>query len=438
MKILMVTPYAPYRDGIAAYAVQEVAGLRRQGHDVVVLSPAPSAAHQHLPLPSVRSMIELLRRTRAHDRTIIQFHPDFFFHPAWPRWQHLLVWTLFVIMGRLSPLELRLHEIDYRVAPRRESPMRLALHGADRISVHTEAERDRCVATFGLDPSAVAVIDHGGAFVPRTTLTREQARDALGVPRDVPVFVSIGFIQPHKGFDRSVRAFSRLDGDARLYVVGDTRTDDAAWLRYCDALEDLVDQTPGAELRRGFVSDERFDMWIRAADTVVLPYREIWSSSVVERAALLGTPSIVTAVGGLREQVGAGGTVVADDRELAEAMAAAAGVGLRASGAGARPPSRDELVARVRAVRAPRVDDEDGRRRFDPARLGPTPRAVPVSANPAFLFVKRVARRLVIWLVEPIASHLDLVVTAADEDMSALERRISRLEADSARRSQPE
>ena len=41
MRILMVTPYAPLRDGIAAYAVQQVAALRAEGNDVEVLSNGP-------------------------------------------------------------------------------------------------------------------------------------------------------------------------------------------------------------------------------------------------------------------------------------------------------------------------------------------------------------------------------------------------------------
>jgi hypothetical protein len=50
VRILVVTPYPPLRDGIASYAVQLVARLRREGNDVTVLSPGPSAAHLHLDL----------------------------------------------------------------------------------------------------------------------------------------------------------------------------------------------------------------------------------------------------------------------------------------------------------------------------------------------------------------------------------------------------
>ena len=75
----MVSPYPPARDGIAAYAVQAVARLRAEGHDVEVLSPGPSAAHHHLDLTGARGALALARRARRYDRVIVQFHPDVFF-----------------------------------------------------------------------------------------------------------------------------------------------------------------------------------------------------------------------------------------------------------------------------------------------------------------------------------------------------------------------
>src|SRR5438105_11576697 len=79
MRILMVTPYAPLRDGIAAYAVQQVAALRAEGHDVEVLSPGPSAAHHFLDFSGLRGIGALAKRVRSYDKVIIQFHPDLFY-----------------------------------------------------------------------------------------------------------------------------------------------------------------------------------------------------------------------------------------------------------------------------------------------------------------------------------------------------------------------
>ena len=55
----MVTPYAPNRDGIAAYAVQEVRERRQDEEDLVVLSPGATAAHLHLVLGDLRGVLAL-------------------------------------------------------------------------------------------------------------------------------------------------------------------------------------------------------------------------------------------------------------------------------------------------------------------------------------------------------------------------------------------
>lgn len=437
MRQLMVSPYAPYRDGIANYAVQEVADLRRQGHDVEVLSPLPSAAHHHLPLPSSRSMLELARRAGAYDRIVIQYHPDLFFSPWWGPSRRRAVWAAFGMIAERTELEFRLHEIDYRSSPVKDAVRRFALHHAAAVVVHTDVERQKCLDAFGLAPDAVSVIDHGRSFAARTTLSRAEARDELGLPPDETVFVSIGFIQPHKGFDRAVRAFSRVGAPARMYVVGDTRIDDDEWVRYCDELEDLIATTPGAEMRRGYVSDEQFDLWITAADRVVLPYRHIWSSSVVERAALLGTPAIVTAVGGLAQQVGEGGVVVDDDDALARAMAEVVGSSVRPpvvqAAAADGQPSRDELQAAIDAARraAPVPAQDRGavrRRPLASRRLGPTPRPAPTSAKPLNSALKKVSHRLAQWMVEPVATHVDAAVQALSTDVESLDERLRALE----------
>jgi len=429
---LMVSPYPPYRDGIGSYAVQEVAALRRDGHDVEVLSPLPSAAHHHLPLPSPRSMLALAELAKGYDRVVVQFHPDLFFEQWWGPAQRQAVWAGFALLASRTELELRLHEIDYRSSRLRGALRRFALRHAASVVVHTDIERRRCIEELGLPASKVHLVDHGASFTARTTMTRADARAELGLPADVPVFVSIGFIQPHKGFDRAVRAFARLDGDARLYVVGDTRLDEPAWLQHCDELQALVDRTPGAELRRGYVSDEHFDLWIAAADRVVLPYRHIWSSSVVERAGLLGTPAIVTAVGGLGQQAAADSVVVHDDDELAAAMADAAGATLR-------PAVRDEVIgrdalqARIAAAVLPAVPalgavDRD--RPLAVRRLSATPRPEARSANPVNARLKRVVQRLVRWMVDPVAEHLDLTVRSVSADLEALDHRLRALEDD--------
>jgi glycosyltransferase involved in cell wall biosynthesis len=109
---------------------------------------------------------------------------------------------------------------------------------------------------------------------------------------------------------------------ARLYLVGSVLEAHPEGAVHRDDLRRLADGRAGVELREGYVSDEDFDVWLQAADTLLLPYRTIASSGVVARARVLGTPVVVTDVGALPEQAGPDGIVVRDDAELRAAMVA--------------------------------------------------------------------------------------------------------------------
>ncbi|MBW3642750.1 MAG: glycosyltransferase family 4 protein [Actinobacteria bacterium] len=449
VRILMVTPYPPARDGIAAYAVQEVARLRREGHDVEVLSPTPSAAHHHLDLARRCAPLALAARLRSYDRVIVQFHPDVFYPPGATPGRH--VETSIALAGAFAAaaaaggeVEVRVHEADYNLSRRslRALGMRLMWRQVRRVVVHTEAERGSFAATFGISPAGLAVADHGSHFSPRTTLDRAGARRRLGLPEDETMFLAIGFIQPHKGFDRAVRAFARVRPPrARLEVVGSVRVEEPAYLDHLDELRALVGATPGAALREGYLSDEAFDVWLVAADVVVLPYRHIWSSGVLERASMFDRPVIATRVGGLAAQAPPGTVLVEDDDELAEAMQAAARRSTpppppsRLEALPWPPPgaSRGEVMAvvqgraeaerRVRGTAAPLAPGPRSAGASVLARLPPLRSPVP-AGRPSRRLVKRLTRRLVAWQVDPIVAHVNRLHRAVLDAVSAPDQRL--------------
>jgi glycosyltransferase involved in cell wall biosynthesis len=409
--------------------VQEVQRLIEQGHDVEVLSPGPSAAHHHLALRGWRGVGALAKRVRGYDRVIIQFHPDFFYPPGVGTRERDVVTLALTAVCKLAPVEVRVHEVDYRWG---EEPgisgrlFRAMWRSVDRITVHTQKEHEMFCSAMGLADDQVDVIDHGSHFVAHATVDRAQARERLGIPPDERMFLAIGFIQPHKGFDRAVRAFAGLGAQGcRLDVVGSVRVEEPDYLAYRDELRAMVSETDGAHLHDGYVSDELFDVWLIASDIVVLPYRLIWSSSVIERAALFDRRVIVSRVGGLDSQAADDAILVSDDEELHRAMRLAAGVNPSA----ARPPAHEPWPVTAGQPVDRGVLQAEVRRRAAAARprhaapastTSGTTRSplagVPLMALPTTtsnslvsLAVKRVVRRLTEWQVRPMVDQLNAV-----------------------------
>jgi glycosyltransferase involved in cell wall biosynthesis len=449
-RVLMISPYPPVRDGIASYALQTVRALRREGLDVEVLSPGPSAAHHHLDLRGPRGALALAKRIRDYDRVIVQFHPDFFYtEPGNARARMAESTALLVPFALARRLEVVIHEIDGRFGnPRRPDGQvaRRLWHLPDSIKVHTASERAAFIADFGVDPARVELVDHGADFRPHTQLTRQAARESLDVAADAFLFLAIGFIQPSKGFDRAMEAFDGLAvAGARLDVVGSVRTDDPDLVRHASDLADLAARVDGVTLHLGYVSDELFDRWIVAADVVVLPYRNIWSSGVMERAALFERPVIATRVGGLAEQAATRADVrlVDDDDELRLAMIERLplaeqpalggwaeelleGGDLRAGlqdrvrqRAASRPSFTRTARPGVRGAATAAVPPADSRRRSAPLRR--LPHVGPPDTNHSrrsVRLVKRLLRKATAFEVDPILRRLNEL---QDATVAALE-----------------
>ena len=449
MRILMVTPYPPRRDGIASYAVQEVKALRAAGHDVEVLSPGPSAAHYHLDLRGPRGPLALAKRVRAYDRVIIQFHPDVFYpHPASERVRLAVTAGLHLTVLMARRIDVRVHEVNYdwgRDGSRHARAFRSLWRRVDEVTVHTAEEQAALAEAFDVSPASVRVVDHGGNFERRAEIDRAAARRHLGLPDDERIFLSIGFVQPHKGFDRAVRAFAGLDAHAcRLDIVGSVRVDEPEYIAYRDELADLVARTPGTQLHEGYVSDWLFDVWLVAADVVVLPYRHIWSSGVLERAKKYGRHVIATRVGGMEAQASDKTELVDDDAALRNAVWAAVGLpepapahGVGASGTVGWPVDhgavaevdRDmvqrEIRRRATGTRAPDAaaaaaatvtPAPDGR---SPDTSDPLHRVPlftvppPTSGRRSGRLAKRVVHKATYWLIAPLVDQLNELRHAA-------------------------
>lgn len=321
MRVLVVSSFPPRHCGIGAYAAAQVRSLREEGHEVVVLSPPDGEGDIRRPFIGGSAFRHAASIGGEFDRIVVHFQPGLYFRPRTPILHVLTAASLLWLVTRRSSVEILVHEAaappsrlrpDYRL-------LGLAFTRA-RLLFHTQAERSALELAYRIRTHA-RVIPHRDSVTVYAHPSRDEARTRLGIAAEGPVFVCAGFLHADKGFVRAVRAFAAAGAPGRLYVVGSVRTPGAETNAHVAELRALCERTDGVTMIERYVSDEEFDLWMSAADRVVLPYRRAWSSGALARAQQLGTPAFVANVGGLAEQAGGADVVFDSDEALRDLFA---------------------------------------------------------------------------------------------------------------------
>lgn len=245
---------------------------------------------------------------------------------------------------RAFTMHWRLPEAGSRIA----RTLRGLLARMDAVVVHTEHGAGRLSEDFGVDPAKLEVIPHG-AF----DYLRGQPDEAPLPPElaavEGPVILAFGLVRPYKGTDVLLRAFAQVEG-AELWVVGMPRMP-------MEPLRELAARAPGTvRFIDRFVPDPEIPAFMRRADVVALPYRNIEQSGVLYTALAFGRPLLLSEVGGFPE-IAAQGAARLVAPEDPEALAAALGELI------ADPAARERLAAgALAAAEGPYSWERIGRR----------------------------------------------------------------------------
>ncbi|OLC92760.1 MAG: hypothetical protein AUH86_18245 [Acidobacteria bacterium 13_1_40CM_4_58_4] len=238
------------------------------------------------------------------------------FHILWNNKFETLDRTLLMLYYRFlgKRVVLTAHNVN---AARRDShdtllnrlTLRIQYQLADHIFVHTEKMKRELIEGFGAGVARITVIPHGiNTAVPSSSLTSIQAKRRLGIRDDQRTILFFGRITPYKGLEYLISAFGMLRGaDYRLIIAG--RPDRCE--EYWSTIEKLIrEDLKGGRvvLRSEFIPDDETEIYFKAADVLVLPYRDIFQSGVLLLGYSFGLPALVADVGSLKEEIAEGKT----------------------------------------------------------------------------------------------------------------------------------
>jgi len=198
----------------------------------------------------------------------------------------------------------------------------ILLRSADRV-VQVNKELERFTRELGLSPQRVAFVPNAvdtKVFSPSTIFGKTEARRRLALPLDKTVVLYVGRLEPVKGVDILLSAWSLMSTAVRsnsvLVVVGDglEREHLMAMADFLGIRQDVI--FAGAQ--------QMVREYYKTADIFVLPSRSEGMSVALAEAMSCGLPVVASAVGGAKDilQDGQNGVIFApeDNEELARKL----------------------------------------------------------------------------------------------------------------------
>jgi glycosyltransferase involved in cell wall biosynthesis len=209
--------------------------------------------------------------------------------------------------------------------------LRLFYRLTDHIFVHTSRMKQQLEQQFQVDARKITVIPFGmNTVVPKSGLTRRQARSRLGLGEAEKVVLFFGNITQYKGLEFLVRAVAMLKEQGappvKLLIAGNVKGRSAR--PYWDEIRAFIDAADlGSRVQQEvrLIPDEEVEGFFKAADVCVLPYVRVYQTGVLFLSYRFGLPVIGTDVGSVREDIveGRTGSIcrAADPAALARAIA---------------------------------------------------------------------------------------------------------------------
>jgi len=247
-----------------------------------------------------------------------------------------LVWTV----HNALPHELRYRDLELELC-------RFLAAEADLVHVMSAATIAVTAPHYTLPPERTVLVAHSSyhGWYP-DLMSRQEARHRLGLLPHEVALLALGGIRPYRGLDRLLDVFDELvDADPRLRLLVAGRPGPGA------ATAELVRRAtehPRISVQFRHLPPPVLQVWSRAADLAVLPYRAILNSGAFQLAQSFDLPVVAPRDGSLESLLDPVCTVGFDPRDGDDLRrAVAAGIALvddPARAAAAREAAREAAL----------------------------------------------------------------------------------------------
>ena len=309
MKLAVIGPVYPYRGGIAHYTSMLSRSLMDCDHETHVISFKRQYPAWLYPGKSDKDPSLVGLRLKAK-YTLDPIYPWTWFNTANtiqeinPEGVIIQWWTTFwapaywVLIRRLRRLGLKTVFVIHNVIPHESLPWdkwiaRNVLRLGDAHLVQATNEKDRLLSLIPDAHPTLCPMPVFNLFPVENSLTKNEAKEILGIRKDIPLLLFFGIVRPYKGLKHAIEAVSILKNTGvrvQLIVAGEFWEEIATYKDQISHLH-LNDQVT---LVNKYIPDEEVGSYFTAADVFVAPYIDGTQSASVKTAISFNLPVVAT------------------------------------------------------------------------------------------------------------------------------------------------
>ncbi|MDR2621058.1 MAG: glycosyltransferase [Dysgonamonadaceae bacterium] len=317
MKVAILSPFYPYRGGIAQFSMSLYRALEKE-HEVKVFSfsrlypgflfPGKTqfveGGEATISVPSERILDSI--NPFSYEKTakaIGKYQPDVlviaywmsFFAPAYGHIAHKLrnKTCIIALVHNAIPHEPKFYD----------KPLsKLFFNRVDGFMVLSESVKKDLLSLYPHAKyclQAHPLYNHFGEKQDKKT-----ACEFLNLNPDKKTLLFFGLIRDYKGLDLLLQAMSFLDDSYQLIIAGESYGDFGKYRQ-------IIDVSPAKyriQVRNQYIADEEVPILFSAAGALVLPYKSATQSGVIPVAYHFEVPIVATDAGSLKDTIETAGT----------------------------------------------------------------------------------------------------------------------------------
>lgn len=311
MKIAILSPFHPYRGGIAQFSEQFYIELSKK-HQVKAFSfttmypdflfpgktqYVPDGESSDIKAERILNSINPFSYIKTA-RLINRYKPDILIIPYWMSFMVPAFASVCLLLNSKIKIVSLIHNAIPHEKKLIDKPLaKFFFNRCDAFIVLSEPVKEDLLS---LRKNAKVILyphpiyNHYG-----DPIDKDSACKQLGIRSDKKNLLFFGLIRDYKGLDILINAMNRLDDSYQLIIAGESY---GGFEKYTELIEKLP-YKENVKVYEQYIPDNMVSVFFSAADVLVLPYRSATQSGVIAIAYQMELPMIATDVGSLGTSV---------------------------------------------------------------------------------------------------------------------------------------